>query len=228
MNKKNSIVIVASGNSSRMGENKLLIDIYGMPVIEKTIQAFVKHNLITEIILVCRQVDILEFSQICNNYVKKKNIKIVAGGNTRTESALNGINACEENTDFIGIHDGARPLINEETITNVITNCYQTNACIPVVPVKDTIKAIVGGICIEEYDREKLFSVQTPQFFSANVIKEATTKAIVENLTFTDDSSLVKHYNNAIYTVEGDYDNIKITTKEDVALAHLIIERRGF
>lgn len=221
-----SIIIVASGNSTRFGENKLLVDILGQSVIERTISAFSCHEKVSEIILVCRQEDILEFSNICSS--QDFNIKIVSGGNTRTHSTLNGLNACSKDAQIIGIHDGARPLILAETITNTINSAILNKACIPVVAVKDTIKSVRNDVCFANHNRNDLFLVQTPQVFDSEIILNATKLAVAKELDFTDNSTCVEYFGTKVHTVLGSYDNLKITTKEDILLAQMHIESRGF
>lgn len=221
-----SVVIVGAGSSTRMGQNKLLMEIYGVPVIEKTISVFDKIDLVCEIILVCRQEDFLVFSNICKNF--EKPIKIVNGGQSRTHSTLNGINACNENTQIIAIHDAARPLVTEKIIVDAIECATENNTAIPVVPVKDTIKIVENNICKQTISRDCLFLVQTPQVFRADIIKNSTIDAVSNNITFTDDSTCVENTGQNIHTILGSYDNIKITTIEDISQAMSIIDRRGF
>lgn len=222
----NSVIIVAAGNSSRMGENKLLIDLNGIPVIQKTLKSFDNLKFINEIILVCRQDDLLEFSKIAKTI--NTPIKIVCGGETRMHSSQNGIKACNENAKIIGIHDGARPLVTPELIKNCIISAKENKASIPVVAVKDTIREVVSNKSVKTLDRSVLYSVQTPQFFDAETIKFAVNSAIESNQNFTDDASCVEAMNVTVHTIDGSYDNIKITTRDDVELANLICERRGF
>lgn len=221
-----SIIIVAAGNSTRMGENKLLMDICGVPVIEKTLNSFDNLKFIDEIILVCRQEDLLQFSKIAN--LINTPIKLVCGGETRMHSSQNGIKSCNKNSTLIGIHDGARPLVSPDLIANLINCAKENKTSIPVVAVKDTIREITSNKSSKTLDRSVLFSVQTPQFFDAETIKFAVNSAIESGQNFTDDASCVEAINVPIFSVNSNYDNIKITTKEDIDLANLIIERRGF
>lgn len=223
---KISVVIVASGNSTRMGENKLLMEIFDEPVIGKTLEVFDMCEKVSEIILVCRHEDMLQFSEICNIYVQNTAIKLVAGGKERTNSTLNGLRACDENADLIGIHDGARPLVTVDIIESVIDSALEHKASIPVVLAKDTMKYVEDGKCTQTLNRSMLYSVQTPQFFEAELIKKCSEKADKLSLTYTDDSSCVEHFGTTVHTVLGSYENIKITTIEDVSLAHAIIESR--
>ena len=223
-----SMIVVAAGSSSRMGENKLLMDLFGEPVLAKTLKALDTSDLVSEIVIVCRQIDIVEFSNICNDFAINKPIKIVSGGETRTHSTLNGVLACDEQAEFIGVHDGARPLITDEIINSVVECAIEHSCAIPVVAVKDTIKEVVDSVCVKSIQRDTIFAVQTPQVFKAEIIKNCTHKSVKTGYSHTDDSSCVESFGHTIHTVIGDYDNIKITTPEDISLAMLIIERRGY
>lgn len=222
-----SMIIVAGGSSTRMGENKLFMDLFGQSVLLRTLKTIDACVLVREIVIVCKKEDIEQIQTICNNNLIIKPVKLVSGGDTRTQSAYKGLLACSKLAKFIGIHDGARPLVTEFVINNVIKRALIKNCAIPVVPVKDTIKIVVDGECSKGLPRDKLYIVQTPQVFNAEIIKECTEKSIRYALNHTDDSSCVEHYSNKVFTVEGDYDNIKITTKDDIALAKLILEKRG-
>lgn len=221
-----SAVVLGAGSSMRMGENKLLMKIKNQSVIERTLKTFDNCEKICEIVLVCRQEDFLEFSKICN--ALKTPTKIVNGGETRTHSALKGIDTCNENAQIIAIHDGARPLFTESIVNNAIDSAILNNAVIPVVPVKDTIKIVSNNIVQDTLNRDSIFSVQTPQVFSLELIKKATVHALRSRQVFTDDASCVEAFGATVHTILGSYDNIKITTIEDIALANLIVERRGF
>lgn len=221
-----SAVIVAGGSSTRFGENKLLMQIQNMTVIEKTLQIFDSCDEIDEIILVCRQEDLLTFSKY-SEYLKTP-IKIVNGGKTRTHSTYNGLKECNENATIIAIHDGARPLITHDVIKRAVENTKEFDATVPVVASKDTMKIVCDNKCVKSIDRNTLFAIQTPQVFKADIIKNALKRAFEENLDFTDDTTVVEYFGTEVTTVLGDYDNIKITTIEDISLANLIVERRGY
>lgn len=219
-----SVVIVAAGSSRRMGENKLLMKIYNETVLQKTLSAFDNAEKISEIILVCRQEDFVDFYSICRGL--RTPMKIVTGGDSRTQSTLNGLDACSG--EIIAIHDGARPMITEDVINAAIQSAIDNGAAIPVVPIKDTIKIVKDGVVSRTLYRNQLFAVQTPQVFRAGIIRQATETALESGTIFSDDASCVESQGIAVHTVAGSYDNIKITTTEDISLATLIVDRRGF
>ena len=150
-----------------------------------------------------------------------KNVKIIIGGKTRKESVYNCIK--NTNSDIVIIHDGARPLISQKVITSVINAVEEFLAVIPVVKAKDTMKRIdtLGKV---EQTIANLVNVQTPQGFAVSALSEAFEKA-GENLElFTDDASIVEAAGTSVYTVMGDYKNIKLTTPEDLILAEAFLK----
>ena len=226
MTKKISAIIVAAGSSNRMGldTNKIFLDLCGKAVIERTISAFIDIPEINEIILVTRK----EFFEDFKNILKKfyLSIKLVEGGSSREESTFNGLLEVSNNSDFVLCHDGARPLISKKTILNVINELDNYKAVITGVKSKDTIKVVSNEFeVISTPDRRSLYNIQTPQAFSKEVILEGYKKFFKDNRFATDDSSIVENLNVKIKLVEGEYSNIKITTKEDIFYARVLLER---
>ena len=139
-------VIVAAGSSRRMGgENKLLLSLGGQPVLAHTLCAFQKCPAVRDIVLVCREEDILPYSELAQAFGVDKLRTVTRGGETRTESVLAGITAAPENAVLVAVHDGARPLVSEAVITEAVTTAAACGAAAPVVPVKDSIKRIENG-----------------------------------------------------------------------------------
>ncbi len=217
-----AVVIAAAGSSSRMGgENKMLMPLQGQPVLAHTCRAFQNCPLVDRIVLTTREQDILSLQQMAETYGFTKITDIVAGGNTRTRSVANGF-AAVGNADIVLIHDGARPLISQEVIAAVIGAVQQQGAAAPVVPVKDTIKVCgADGQIIHTPDRSTLFAVQTPQGFRCDWYKDALDRA--GDRVYTDDCALVEAAGYTVYTVPGEYTNIKITTPEDILLAEAFL-----
>lgn len=220
-----SVVIAASGSSTRMGKdvNKLLLSLEGIPIIIRTIMCFENNDIIDEIIVSCRECDIFEYANLFENFMIRKVKKIIRGGKTRTKSVLNGINACNENSEFVAIHDGARPLISQELITNVINDAFEYGAAAPVVKCKDSIKRIDNGFISNDINREKIAAVQTPQVFKTEIIKKALESAVKKDISFTDDCTAAEKAGVSIYASNGDYKNIKITTPDDILVAQMLI-----
>lgn len=226
-----SAIVVAAGKGSRMnaGINKQFIELEGKAIVLRTIEKLAQDVLIDEIVVVI----VKEEEDIYNEKIKPylpsiKPIKLAYGGKERIDSVKNGLNVVDKKTDMIIIHDGVRPFFTHEDINNVIDGAKQYAGCIVCVPVKDTIKIInKDGFVVETPDRSTLFAVHTPQAFKKKALIDAYEN--YENkLTGsipTDDASLVEHNGGRIKTVIGSYDNIKITTPEDLIFANSIIDR---
>lgn len=207
---KFSVIITAGGTSSRFGNtNKLLEKINGKEVIKYTVEAF--SNCGFDEIIVCANKSIIpELNSILNG------VRIVEGGKTRQESVYNGLIVA--NCDYILIHDGARPLISRDIIKNTMQVVVEKKAVSVTTKTIDTIKEVdENGKIIKTIDRSKLYNTQTPQAFEYNLIKEVHEK--LKGQSFTDDAGMAEHLGYDVYTVEGDYKNIKITTKSDLTIA---------
>lgn len=223
-----SVIVPAAGNASRMGgENKMLLMLDGIPVLARTLLALDGANLVDEIIVAVREQDILAVAELCKVYGLRKNLKIVRGGENRLESVLLAAQECRADAAFLAVHDGARPLADSDFIDNVIRCAYRTNAVAPAVPVKDTIKVARDGRVESTPDRSTLFAVQTPQVFDAQLLRAALQSAHESGAEVTDDCSAVERLGKVVYLTDGSYENIKITTPEDVSLAAAILQRQG-
>ena len=208
-----SAIITAGGTSSRFGNtNKLLEKINGKEIIQYTVDAFLDAE-IAEIII-CANCSIIE--NLSEMFKNNPNIKIIEGGKTRQESVYKGLQAA--NCDYVLIHDGARPMITDEIIKNTIAKVINKKAVSVMTKTVDTIKEVdENGKIIKTIDRSKLYNTQTPQAFEYNLIKTAHEK--LQNKNFTDDAGMIEALGFDVYIVEGDYRNIKVTTKSDIALA---------
>lgn len=223
---KNYAVIVAAGKGTRMkaNVNKQFLCIKNKPILYYTLKVFEENDLVDGIILVLAESEI-DFCKenIINKYNISKIKKIVPGGNTRQESVLNGLEAAY-GCDIVLIHDGARPFINNEIISNGIkfASIYGAAAC-GVTP-KDTIKIkCQNGFSKNTLDRDALFCVQTPQCFKYNIIFECHKNALKLGLVGTDDTMIAEYFSQKVYLYEGCYDNIKITTPGDLHVSEKLI-----
>ncbi len=222
-----SAVVAAAGSSRRMGGgNKLLLPLDGIPVLVRTLRALEEATLVREIVVASREEDLLVIGDLCKTYGISKPVKIVCGGETRAASVLAATMECREDAAFIAVHDGARPLATPELIDNVIRLAFRTNAAAPAVAVKDTIKVVEENKVVTTPDRDTLRCIQTPQVFDAALLRAALQAAVAGEIPITDDCSAVERLGKEIYLTEGSYENIKITTPEDMALATAILERR--
>lgn len=222
-----SAVVAAAGSSTRMeGQDKLFAQLGDLPVLSRTLLALEQCPLIHEIVVVTRGESIPLVGDLCRDFQISKAVKVVAGGDTRTRSVLNGLAACSPSAALIAIHDGARPLVTEQLLEEVLTAGAQTGAAAPAVPVKDTIKQAEKSLVTATPDRATLFAVQTPQVFESSLIKAALLKAEEEDLTLTDDCAAVERLGMKVTLTEGTYENIKITTPIDLALGEAILNWR--
>ena len=219
-------VIVAAGSSRRMGgENKLLLPLDDAPVLAHTLSAFEKCAAIRDIVLVCRVQDILPYSDLARSFGISKLRTVTRGGDSRTASVLAGITAAPEDTGLVAVHDGARPLVSEAVITEAVYAAAEYGAAAPVVPVKDSIKRIQNGNIAADVPRDTLAAVQTPQVFDRALLTRALQTAARENRSFTDDCAAVEAMGQAVRATHGSYENIKITTPEDILVAEAFLHR---
>lgn len=218
-----SAVIPAAGSSRRMaGENKLTMDLCGIPVLARTLLAFEHHPKINEIILVCREQDIIPYKRIAHSFTITKLTNIIRGGDTRSESVLQGINAAKQ-ADYIAIHDAARPLVSASIIDATLSGALSARAATPSVRLKDSIKRLKGGYLVADIPREELAAVQTPQVFERALIEQALNTALQNGCVLTDDCAAVERFGVPVLSINGDYRNIKITTPEDIIIAEAIL-----
>lgn len=212
------VIVVAGGSSARMGQNKQLIKLCGVPVLVRTLKAFQLSDAVSNIILVAASDTVLEYQTLCESYMLTKVSDIVEGGANRQESVLCGMKRLKADDEIVLIHDGARPLVSEDIINRVISGLNEFDAVIPVVKVKDTIKQIdQNSLVIKTVKRDDLVQVQTPQGVRVKNYLAALEGKDLN--TFTDDASIFEAASEKVLTVMGDYKNIKITTPEDIAVA---------
>lgn len=219
-------VIVAGGSSSRFGSDKLMADLNGTPVLGRTLEVFSSCACIREIVLVVRE-ELMDVSaRLVRAYGGGKVKLVVPGGATRLLSSYAGVASVSARAKLIAIHDGARPLVTPDVILDAVWAAYRNLAAAPAVPVKDTIKLAEDGEVLETPDRSKLFAIQTPQVFQADVIKAALQNAVDKQLSPTDDCAAAELIGAKIHLTQGSEENIKITTPLDLELAKLILKRR--
>lgn len=198
------VIILAAGIGKRMnlGYNKMLLEIDGVPVYKKTLEIFKDFD---EIVVVKNESDVLELSD---------NVKVVNGGSTRGESVYNGLKVIT--SDYVLIHDGARCFLDNESLNRCLTSLKENDAIALSVKVKDTIKIIENG-SLKTLRRDQLVAMQTPQGGKTSLFKLAYECEKKSGFTSTDDVEVIEKYTKAkIKLVEGNYSNIKLTTKEDL------------
>lgn len=221
-----SAVILCAGNSSRMGDgiNKQLVIINDMPVIMHSIMAFENCVDIDEIVLVCKEDMIPDLNAMVKEYGCGKVTTIVQGGDVRTRSSKIGVESTSEKSQYVLIHDGARPLVTRELISLVVQAAVEYGAAAPSTSIFETVKHVDSdGFVTETLNRQNLRTIQTPQGFSKNVYLSAFLRGS-DDVDLFDDCQLIELYGGKVKLVDGSRDNIKITTLEDINTVRNILE----
>lgn len=220
-----SAIIVSAGAASRMnGINKQFALINGIETVGHSMLAFQKCESIAEIVVVTRENDIDRIKDIAEKLSVSKLSAVTTGGDSRQESVIAGLKKISDDTKFISIHDGARPLVNPLHIEKTIADARIFGGASLGVPVKDTIKIVNDGLITDTPPRRFLYITQTPQVFKKSIYYEGVNFAREHSLDFTDDCQLVEAIGIKVCMTNGDYKNIKITTPEDLAIAEAIIK----
>ena len=229
--KKNYAIVLAGGKGSRMESDipKQYINIDGYPVLYYSLKAFEDFDAVTGVILVTIADDI-EYCrrEMVNKYNFTKVKTIVAGGMERYDSVCNALDTIIEDNSLVFIHDGARPFITEEILERGMFGVQETGACVVGMPSKDTVKvADEADFVSETPDRKRVWTVQTPQIFSYDLIKKAHEGIRKKDMTaITDDAMVVEQESGVqVRLVEGSYQNIKITTPEDLDVAEVFLKK---
>jgi 2-C-methyl-D-erythritol 4-phosphate cytidylyltransferase len=224
----NTAVILAAGKGSRMkaGMNKQFLMLQERPVITYTLAAFDQCSEIDEIIVVTAP-DEVEYFQynILDKFKFNKVKKLIAGGLERQQSAYNGIKSISRDCEIILIHDGARPFVSQQAIIDCINDAKIYGAASAGMPSKDTVKLVdEDGIVTSTPPRDRVWQTQTPQAFKCSLIIDAHEKARDKGITATDDAMLVEIMGRQVKMTEASYENIKITTPEDLSIAEQLIK----
>ncbi|GAB6178933.1 2-C-methyl-D-erythritol 4-phosphate cytidylyltransferase [Desulfotomaculum defluvii] len=224
-------IIPAAGTGSRMGSKvkKQYLNLQDKPVLTHTIEMLERTPEVTGIVVVVAPGEVDQCRELLfRGNLFSKILAVVPGGNHRQTSVYNGLSSLSSHTEMVVIHDGARPLVQVNQISSVIKEARLVGAAALAVPVKDTIKMIDDqGYIIGTPNREKLWAVQTPQVFCYDIILEAHQTAHEKGIYATDDCALVEALGKPVKLVQGTYENIKITTPEDMVLAEAFLRRRN-
>ena len=217
-------IVPAAGKSIRMdGTDKMFAQLCGAPVLTRTLSVLDQAVLVDEIVVAAQPV-----AALVSRAGIRKPIRVVEGGASRAESVLLAALEASPDTEYLAIHDGARPLILPEQVDELIRLGQRTYAIAPALPVTDTVKvADMAGLVLSTPDRSTLFAVQTPQVFQANILKAALQSALAAGAALTDDCSAVERIGKEVYLTPGWRENIKIPTPEDLAVAEAFLRRRG-
>lgn len=222
------VAAAGEGTRMRMDVNKQYADIGGEPVLARTLRVFEDSGQVDSIIVAVNEQDIIYCREnIIDAFGISKAGILVSGGPTRQQSVYKGLLAIDRECETAVIHDGARPFLTEEILERGIAAAREYGAACAAVPVKDTIKlAGPGDLVVETLDRSLLWAIQTPQVFKLDLILEAHKRAVEDSFEGTDDAVLVERLGHKLKLVMGGYDNIKITTREDLLIAEGILAGR--
>ncbi|MFN8436696.1 MAG: 2-C-methyl-D-erythritol 4-phosphate cytidylyltransferase [Cytophagales bacterium] len=221
---KKYAIIVAGGSGKRMGSEipKQFLALQKKPILFQTLHKF--ENICDDIILVLPENQIEYFHKLCKKFKFNTKAKIVTGGIERFHSVKNGLDQLNlDNEAVVAVHDAVRPLVSKELIIKSFECAYSHGNCVVAVPSKDSLRKISEGKS-KSVTRSEYFMVQTPQVFNLNILKEAYQQ---EYNNFTDDASVLESLGLNIHLLEGEYSNIKITTKEDLIIAEALL-KSGF
>ena len=221
-------IIAAGGSSSRMnGENKLLISIGNIPVIAHSLITFQNCEAISEIIIAAHEMHLEQYTDIAKKYGITKVTKVVNGGKTRLHSVYNAVSASSDKSEYILVHDAARPLVTENDINTVIQDTINFHCAAASNKITDTVKKVSDQKAQSTIDRTDLYTVQTPQGADKSLLFAALQKAIeVSDGTVTDECSAIEKLSIKPYMSNCSVCNIKITYPEDVFMANAIYDRR--
>lgn len=223
-------LVPGAGMGRRIGPSarKPFFEIGGLPIMAHTLKLLQSITAITEIIPILRDSDMEDTLALMESYGIDKVRRIASGGAERQDSVYNGLKLLKDGTDIVLVHDAVRPFASRKMVEEIIQVASTGTGAVPGVPVKDTIKEIDdGGIVSSTLQRNRLIAVQTPQAFPCVMLQKAYDQAAAEGFLATDDAALVEHMGECVKVVEGSYENIKITTIDDLVLAESILQRKG-
>ncbi|WP_277265472.1 2-C-methyl-D-erythritol 4-phosphate cytidylyltransferase [Prevotella corporis] len=220
----NYIIIVAGGKGLRMGSEtpKQFLPIGGKPILMRTIERFKAYDKEMKVIVVLPESQQSYWKELCGEYDFNIEHQIANGGNTRFESSRNGLAMIPEGEDgLVGIHDGVRPFVSLQTIARCYDEALKTCAAIPVMPITETLRMIEKNGNSKNVLRSDYRSVQTPQVFNIMMLKMAYAQEFQDS--FTDDASVMEQFGCKVSMVEGNCENIKITTPTDMKFAATLL-----
>lgn len=210
-----------------MGQDKMDTLLCGVPTLARTLITLDNCAAIDEIIVVTRQEKVVDVAKLCREHNIMKAAKILCGGETRVVSTLAGLSEISPKAQIVAIHDGARPLVTEQIVGDVVNAAALHYAAAPAVIPKDTIKTAQGDIVEQTLRRESTYAIQTPQAFTPELIKAALTRVLEDEIIVTDDCAAVEILGVPVHLVQGDEQNIKLTTPLDKLIIEAILTSRG-
>jgi 2-C-methyl-D-erythritol 4-phosphate cytidylyltransferase len=219
-------IIVAAGSSKRAGFDKLVAKIAGRSVIQHTLAAFEKATSVNDVLVVSRETVAMRHFIVKTNLRKVR--RVVRGGTRRQDSVQAGLNALDEEVEFVAVHDAARPLITPREIERVFSAARKHGAAALAAPITDTLKLADGNHVVSgSINRENIFSMQTPQIFRRELLSQAYDQVKLDSVTVTDEVSAIEHAGGKIVIVPTEDHNFKITYASDLLLAEAILKQRA-
>jgi 2-C-methyl-D-erythritol 4-phosphate cytidylyltransferase len=219
-----SAVVVAAGRSQRMGFDKLLTPLAGRPLLSHTLERLFRTDLPSEIVLVVRSGTEPEMERLVEPLAKMGSIRIVPGGAQRQDSVQAGLDAVSPNAEFVMVHDAARPFVTKELIDSVLAAARLSDAAVCGAPCSDSLKEVgEDGLVLRTIDRSGLWTVQTPQIFRTQLLRDAYRAALATGATFTDDTAVVEAMGHPVRIVLYHGINLKVTTPSDWRLAEAFL-----
>ena len=233
MREELTAIVPAAGISRRMGlgKNKAFVHIGGLPLIVLCLQMLAETGMISRAIVIVRSGEVAETEEMLQGYQARcfpdLQWQVTAGGKERQDSVANGLALVTEAEGYVAVHDGARPFAGKDIFVRTLARAKECGAAIAAVPLKDTVKIKdAGGFVISTPERDSMCAVQTPQIFEVNLLRKAYGYLKEHPFAVTDDASLVEALGHPVAVAEGSYENIKVTTPEDLLLAEKILEKR--
>lgn len=223
-------LVPAAGRSQRMGQKKEFLSLGGRPILAHVLQVLESNPQISEVILVIDKKNIAFCrDEIVEKYKFNKVKKIIIGGPRRQDSVYLGLGRVGDDCDIVLVQDGDRPFLTDDMIVDSVKAAARYGACLVAVRAVDTIKLATEAedFVAKTLEREKLWLAQTPQTFKYDLLLAAYKKAHKEGFEATDDASLVERLGHRVKIIQGSYENIKITTPQDLALAEIILKNRA-
>ena len=225
-----TVILLAAGQGKRMNSsiNKVFMLLNGKPILLHSILTFSKCSEVNSLVVVAAPDEVIYVKNMLNKLPGIKTWQVVSGGSERQYSIANALKVLPQATDIVLVHDGARPLVTIQCINSVIQAATAHQAAVLAVPVKDTIKTVNdGGVVTGTPERHTLWSIQTPQGFDTNILRQAYERAAQDGYLGTDDASLVERMGASVKIVVGSYDNIKVTTPNDLIIAGALIKNKN-
>lgn len=223
-----SAIIVAGGGSQRMGFDKLFAELNGRPVVAHSIAAFEGAAAVQNIILVARAELLSEYEELIRREAFGKVVAVISGGERRQDSVARGLERLPEETDYVAVHDAARPLVRPEEIETIYQSAQIHGGASGAAPVVDTLKRVDRDLVVREsVERKNLFAVQTPQIFRRELLVQACAAVAAAGVEVTDEISAVERMGGKVVLVPNDKPNFKITYPADLAMAEFVLQHRS-